>query len=238
MARRYFLGLAILGVFGFARMLNAPYWDFRNNVWAVSRLVASGPSPVDDANIKRLSQAIGEPLARGLINMQAGYSAMRVRADTLLCGDVGFLPFADASFDLVTSIAAFEHFLDVQRVVAEMRRVLRPGGMAWVLVHLFTSPSGGHNLQLSEVPLRTVPPGIDAWNHLRKRRLPIHVPLNEWRRDQYTQAFAVHFELLKHYCFSREGVQLLTPELASELSAYDPDELTCSAYVILTRKAG
>src|SRR6266542_3202580 len=49
-------------------------------------------------------------------------------------------------FDLATSVAAFEHFLDVPAVVTELHRVLRPGGVVWVCVHLFTSPTGGHNL--------------------------------------------------------------------------------------------
>src|SRR5882724_3963945 len=32
---------------------------------------------------------------------------------TLICGDVSHLPFPDNTFDLVTSVAAFEHFLAV-----------------------------------------------------------------------------------------------------------------------------
>ena len=176
-------------------------------------------------------------VARALFNWQVGGSALRARADTLACGDVGYLPFADASFDLITSVAAFEHFLDVPRVVCEMQRVLRYGGVVWVLIHLFTSPSGGHNVSLTEIPLRHVPRGVDAWDHLRRRLLPFHVPLNEWRRDQYVEEFSQHFKILTHYCLSREGEALLLPAIASELSAYDRDELTCGALVIVARKA-
>ena len=78
------------------------------------------------------------------------------------------------SFDLVTSVAAFEHFLNVPTVLKETHRVLRPGGLLWALVHLFSSPSGGHNVSTSQVPLRTLPPGIEPWDHLRKQRLPFH----------------------------------------------------------------
>jgi ubiquinone/menaquinone biosynthesis C-methylase UbiE len=167
------------------------------------------------------------------LDLQQKYSMVD---DTLVCADVSILPFRDQSFDLVTSVAAFEHFLDVSRVLLETHRVVRPGGFVWALVHLFSSPSGGHNVSLSEVPLRTVPRGIDPWDHLRKRRLPFRVPLNKWRVTQYLSAFEKHFEVLKHYCAMREGEHLLTQQVERELSNYTRDELTCGAYVIVARK--
>ncbi len=157
---------------------------------------------------------------------------------SLVCGDVGALPFRDGSFDLVTSIAAFEHFLDVPAVVAELHRVMRPGGVAWIRIHLFTCPSGAHNLSATEIPLRALPAGVDPWDHLRRRRLPVTVPLNEWRVGQYLEEFRRHFEVPRHYCAMREGEALLTPALEAELGArgYTRDELTCGAYVIVVRK--
>jgi len=38
------------------------------------------------------------------------------------------LPFGDASFDVVTSCVAFHHFPDPEGAIAEMYRVMRPGG--------------------------------------------------------------------------------------------------------------
>jgi SAM-dependent methyltransferase len=175
-------------------------------------------------------------IARWLYARKLG-SAASNHGETLVCGDVAHLPFTENSFDLVTSIAAFEHFYDVPSVVAETRRVLRPGGLAWVLIHLFTSPSGGHNISLTEIPLRTIPSDVDPWDHLRKRRIPFHVPLNEWRTDRYVEAFKSQFQILKQYCAMREGEEFLTPEIEVELSAYSRDELTCGSYVILARKA-
>lgn len=43
-----------------------------------------------------------------------------------------FLPFDDASFDLVTCIEAFQYVEDTEHGVREIRRVLRPGGVALV----------------------------------------------------------------------------------------------------------
>jgi len=43
-------------------------------------------------------------------------------------GDAGRLPFRDGSFDAVVSTEAFHWFPDKPRALAEIRRVLRPGG--------------------------------------------------------------------------------------------------------------
>jgi SAM-dependent methyltransferase len=173
---------------------------------------------------------------RLLYRWKLGLPATKAVDPGLICGRVNVLPFQSNRFDLVTSIAAFEHFSDVPAVVAELHRVLRFSGMAWILIHLFSSPSGGHNLGWTEVPQRDIPKGVDPWDHLRKRRLPFTVPLNEWRLGQYLTAFSRQFEILKSYCAIREGEGWLTPEIAAELSDYSREELTCGAYVIVARK--
>lgn len=50
-------------------------------------------------------------------------------------GDAETLPFADASFDIVYSWGVLHHSPDTQRAVDEVRRVLRPGGRAAVMVY-------------------------------------------------------------------------------------------------------
>lgn len=45
------------------------------------------------------------------------------------------MPFADASFDRVYSIGCLHHTGDLPRAVAEVRRVLRPGGRAVVMLY-------------------------------------------------------------------------------------------------------
>lgn len=174
--------------------------------------------------------------ARWLYARRLGLPPSTTLDRTLVAGNVGLLPFADAAFDLAISAAAFEHFLDVPSVVAELRRVLRPGGVVWASIHPFACPSGGHNLRFTEIPLRTLPPGVEPWDHLRRRRLPFTVPLNEWRVHQYLEAFGRHFEVVRSYCAGREGEGWLTPEVRAELCDYTADELTCAAFVIVARK--
>jgi ubiquinone/menaquinone biosynthesis C-methylase UbiE len=61
-------------------------------------------------------------------------AACRANADRLGCrigtaaGDAERLPYADASFDLVVGHAFLHHLPDYAGAIAEMRRVLRPGG--------------------------------------------------------------------------------------------------------------
>jgi SAM-dependent methyltransferase len=47
-------------------------------------------------------------------------------------GDVRDLPFRDGSFDAIYSMGTIEHFDETERAVAEIARVLKPGGRAIV----------------------------------------------------------------------------------------------------------
>jgi SAM-dependent methyltransferase len=49
-------------------------------------------------------------------------------------GDGENLPFAGDSFDFVTNLGSLEHFLNPERGLQEMKRVLKPGGRIAILV--------------------------------------------------------------------------------------------------------
>ena len=61
--------------------------------------------------------------------------------DGVRCEDVQNLSYADAGFDLVTHTEVLEHVADDARAFAELRRVLRPGGLMVFTVPLHEGPT-------------------------------------------------------------------------------------------------
>jgi len=55
------------------------------------------------------------------------------------CGAAEHLPFADGSFDLVVSRVALP-YTHIPHSLAEIRRVLRPGGKLWAVLHPLSIP--------------------------------------------------------------------------------------------------
>lgn len=82
--------------------------------------------------------------------------------------DAEALPFADGSFDIVTSRRAPHHFPHIRQAVAEMARVLKPGG----------------RLGISDMTAPELPAGAELLNALEIARDASHVrayTLSEWR---------------------------------------------------------
>ena len=70
----------------------------------------------------RARQVFGVDLSRGML------AQARRRELDVVQASVTSLPFADASFDLVCSFKVLAHVEAIERAIAEMARVLRPGG--------------------------------------------------------------------------------------------------------------
>lgn len=62
-----------------------------------------------------------------------------------ICCDACALPFSDDTFNCVCSFDVFEHIADDTRAVAEVVRVLAPGGLLVVTVPAFPSLFGSHD---------------------------------------------------------------------------------------------
>lgn len=192
---------------------------------------------VDLANRPNLSvESALYVLARVLYNLRCPAKDRSAFPDELIAADVGNLPLPDNCVDLVTSVAAFEHFLDVPRVVKELHRVTKPGAALWIAIHPFPSLSGGHNVSCRLGTVTKMPQGCEPWDHLRERKFPFTVPLNRWRHQQYIEEFSKHFEILSVSYEGPEGEQFLTKEIESELSQYERRELLSPGLVLVMRK--
>jgi ubiquinone/menaquinone biosynthesis C-methylase UbiE len=82
---------------------------------------------------------------------RARHKAARARvAATFVVADAGALPFEDSTFDLVVSSFALHHWPDPHAGLAEVMRVLKPGGKAIIwdiaspmaMVEAHATPSG------------------------------------------------------------------------------------------------
>lgn len=135
----------------------------------VAHVVASDITPQMLGVARRLAAE------RGVVNM----SAAQIRAEAL--------PFADATFDLVTCRIAPHHFDDVGRFVAESFRVLRPGGVFGLVDNV--SPDAS----ILDGDAAALAAAADAYNAFEKFRDPSHVrclTLTEWRSLVTSAGFA------------------------------------------------
>ena len=100
------------------RLLKTDLWDEAKNtrilLWAARQGAHVSGVDISPSIVEQARAAFGpEPLVA-------------------VVADVREMPFPDASFDAVYSMGTIEHFRDSERALAEMARVLRPGGRAIV----------------------------------------------------------------------------------------------------------
>jgi SAM-dependent methyltransferase len=75
----------------------------------------------------------------------------------VVLAEAGALPFADGSFDGVTALDVLEHIEDDSAAVAELRRVLRPGGLLLAMVPCHPLLFSEHDRALQHVRRYTRP---------------------------------------------------------------------------------
>ncbi|SUZ31429.1 Phthiotriol/phenolphthiotriol dimycocerosates methyltransferase [Roseibaca ekhonensis] len=154
-------------------------------------------------------------------------------------GDAQALPFEDSSFDAVVSTSVFEHLEHPDQAAAEVARVLRPGGVARMITHLYTSHTGAHDTRLFLDP-HALPP----WPHLRagtRDMVQSNSYLNEWRLADYRRAFKDqwpgHSDWLGIEDYPAQS-DLDRLRAAGELEGFVDDELRASVLITSWRKPG
>jgi SAM-dependent methyltransferase len=129
-----------------------------------------------------------------------------------LQSDAGAMALADESIDLVYSFASFEHFPRPDRCLAEIERVLRPGGHAFInFGPLYLSPYGCHAYRQIPVPfchLLFGEPELHRW--ASNAGLPHDWPyVNGWALQQYRDLWksaSARFTIRHYTEYSTGGV--------------------------------
>jgi SAM-dependent methyltransferase len=86
-------------------------------------------------------------------------ATLRQRPVQFLAMNATRMDFPDASFDLLVSRAALEHIIPIEQALAEMARVVRPGGLLRHGIDQFFWLKGCHKRGLVDIP----------WAHARLR---------------------------------------------------------------------
>ncbi|WP_105104372.1 class I SAM-dependent methyltransferase [Microbulbifer pacificus] len=178
----------------------------------------------------------------------------RERAESFLtsgesCGRVQFsvsdalqLPFSDDFFDVVVCSEVLEHIPDYERVLAEITRVLKPGGVfvatvpayfpewvCWKLSEAYHQVEGGHIRIFREKQLRH---SIEQHGHQffsRHKAHALHAPYwwlkcFFWGRDDQPLVSAYHrmlvWDLMQKPKLTRWVEKLLNPVLGKSIALY------------------
>jgi len=89
------------------------------------RLLGKDLEPLENELVSRAGVVVG-------VDLDFPHLCKHVNISRRICASLGSLPFADASFDLVTCNMVFEHLPDPRAILQEMSRVLAPGGTLMV----------------------------------------------------------------------------------------------------------
>ena len=158
--------------------------------------------------------------------------------------DATVMDFEDATFDFVYSFSVFEHLPDPPAVLKEVTRVLKPGGVAYISLHLFTADNGCHDTRIFCGNREELP----YWPHLRpdsKSLVRCNAYLNEIRLDDWRNIYRAEWpgvDFIAEQYRDDEKV-MLSEELqkarsAGDLTGYNDDELMTVDLVAIWQKPG
>ena len=126
---------------------------------------------------------------------------------TVKQGDVCDMPFADQSFDLVLATDIIEHVDEDQKALAEIERVLRPGGSVLITVPTFRSLWGIQD---------------ELAHHKRRYRMGPLVDLVQAAGLDPQRQFYFNYVLFVPIWLARRLLMLTRPNIGSEAQLNSP----------------
>jgi SAM-dependent methyltransferase len=231
-------------------LLQSTYFAKRNEVTAIDlNVISNGFSPTAYLEMLRHNglHRVLKTIGRQILGVDRAYKqALRsaLGVDVLphvhvMRGDARALSVEDESFDVVYSGAVMHHVSDPGSALREMARVLKPGGGAFVSLHLYTSYNGSLDPRLMSTP----PDEALLWAHLRSglsdkisgNALVNKVRLHEWK-TLFTQIFPG--SVIKQYVSNIPAIQNTAERLimSGELSGYSLEELSTHVVTSVWKK--
>lgn len=132
-----------------------------------ARVLEVGSDP--QLRVLQTLRGFGARQAIGINNAEALFTAAPVlhggSGVELRRGDATALEFDDQSFDYIFSVATFEHIVGLPAALAEMFRVLKPGGLLYANFGPLWSGGKGHHLRVTL--------GEEQYQHFLPERNPL-----------------------------------------------------------------
>lgn len=242
-------GLRILEIGPGQGMERGRYFGLKNEVVGIDLdVIPQGFEPgnywrmIRKNGFGRFLKTIGRKIVLAPANAAAWEKTVgqgKMRPPRVVHGDIcGTLPDF-GRFDLIMSWSVFEHLPQPQAALDNVINLLRPGGVFYLSLHLYTSHNGHHDIRAFTGQEDALP----LWGHLRPSTRHLINPssyLNEWRLAQWRDLFQSlqppPDEFLEQYDSARRFGSRLSPEEQAELAQYSPEELNTVDVIYLWQK--
>ena len=153
--------------------------------------------------------------------------------------DVCNISFPSQSFDFVYSRSVLHSLPDPRRAMEEIVRVLRPGGVAYISIHPFTSETGCLDPRIYSDRRSEIPAWAHLRPHLREKLYEPNVYLNKLRLEDWRRLFAAKMPGVEYILATSGKVSFETAKTLQgqgELLEYSLQELLTGQFVALWRK--
>ena len=195
-----------------------------NGIGRAAKTVARKILGIDSAYRKTLAHELG---------------ARRFPHIRILQGDATSMSFEDCQFDIVHCNSVLHHVLNPAAALAEMVRVVRPGGLAYASLHCYTSYNGSLDPRvMTENPNENL-----YWGHLRNSLRGVtagNAVLNKLRVHEWKELFETIWPgcELQTVNSQRSGIGGMAESFISsgDIQGYTVEELLCHHIDVLWQK--